>query len=209
MKKIFFTLMSLLGSVGAVKWGDGAIFWIGFGILAFASLTLFVILTWGLVKLFQWTKTLALYNILSITTLCILTIKGVIGVNVGLATTIPLAAIFSLILLRLIGTHAQTSVIWGEIFSWLTGYKIKNFIKVENNDGNKLKEVTMVKVDEVVDKKEERDNIIAVLVKLEFKNKDAKEAANYAIQEKPNSTTEEKVKCALNYLHSDKVLETM
>ena len=203
MRKILFGIVSTAGSIGAVKWGIGTIFWVGFGILCFIGLVLFILITWGLVKLFKWSITIALYDILTIATISTLTARGLVSLNWYFATTLPLTVCFSLIIIRFIAYHAQTSVIWSEIFSWITGYKI-HYIYQDKKQERKIAPINNAKT-EITDKA----NIISALTNWGYSKQEAKRGAEYALEESPEALLEEKVICALNYIKSDKVLENM
>lgn len=204
MGKLLFGVLLIISSIAMVLWTNGILFWVGVSVLSLAGLIIFSLITAVFVKTIKWNMTLVLYLSLAVTSLIILIGKGVVNSLTGIYVIVPLSAMFMLFMIRSIASKAQTSVIFSEIFSWLTGYKIKGFIKVDK----KNKSSKVVSKDDVIEDKEVLDNIVAVLTSdtLKFKTKEAKLAAIYAVENCPDGDNEEQVKCALSYLASKKLV---
>lgn len=207
MGKLLFGVLLIISSIAMVLWTNGILFWVGVSVLSLAGLIIFSLITAVFVKTIKWNMTLVLYTGLAIMAMVILVNKGMVNNNTGFYAIIPLSAMFMLFLIRSIAYVAQTSLIFSEIFSWLTGYKIKGFIKVSK----KNKEAKVVSRDEVIGDKEMLDNIVAPLIALGYKTKEAKLAAVYAVENCPDGDNEEQlneeqVKCALSYLASKKLV---
>lgn len=106
----------------------------------------------------------------------------VIGVAVGLFLTI--------FTLRKIGVLAQTSTIFGEVFGFLTGYKVKAYVARQS----------IISKDDMDDEHADRQNIVLILnQQLGFSKRESRELAEYAIEHAPNASIEDKVKSALQY----------
>jgi Holliday junction resolvasome RuvABC DNA-binding subunit len=89
----------------------------------------------------------------------------------------------------------------GEIFRWITGFKItknEQATKVVNLNKNKTK---------TVEQNPDANDVLKSLTGLGYGKQEAQEAMKYAIEEKPDANLEDKVKCALLYLGSDSVLK--
>ena len=92
-------------------------------------------------------------------------------------------------LLRNLGKWAQKSVMFGEMFSFITSYKIKSYLEKDR----------IIPVEDKLDLEKERGDLIATLINLDYSPKDSKQMADYAMKEIPNANIEDKLKRALQF----------
>ena len=105
------------------------------------------------------------------------------GLGIGL--------LFGITCIRWLGKKAETSLIIGEIFGFFTNYKLKTFIERETIVTKETKRI----------EHDDYDNIVQVLVdQMKFVRKEAKEAAQYVIDNFPTEIPlEDKIREALRY----------
>lgn len=109
-------------------------------------------------------------------------ISYAIGISVGLLLTV--------FLLRKVGVLAQTSTIFGEIFGFITGYQVKAYIARQS----------IISKAEKDGEHADHHNIILILnQQLGFSKREARKLADYAIENMPDASIEDKVKGALQY----------
>lgn len=170
-------------------------FWMYLGIVVGAILGIGIVV-W-LMKLtarfIGWAMSSALYTTLALTIVGLLIWNDVIPAFAGYVTAILLSAFLVLSIVRNISRWAQSSIIGGEIFSFISNYKIRSYILGNN----------------VIDKEtaytynEDYHNIITILRGLKYTKIESQDAARYAVTNTyVNQSIEDKVRIALNYLAS-------
>jgi hypothetical protein len=110
---------------------------------------------------------------------------------IGFATGLGLGTIFIWLLFRRLGKWAQTSLIGGAFFSFVSAYKISTYPLTREPSERDAKTVYNT----------DYKSIVLVLKEQGFPATKAKEAANYAITQVPNELPlEEKIREALRFL---------
>ena len=97
------------------------------------------------------------------------------------------------LIIRKLGRLAEKSVIASEVFSFLSGYRIKSYIVRDS----------LMERDTKLAYDAEYKNIILILKSnYGFTKTESHEAIQYAIEEKPDASIEDKIRVALQYLDS-------
>ena len=212
MKKIIYLVLA-----GLVIWGISA--WVSVtnssgwkvagliigGILAVALVAL---LFKAIIQFIKWAFTSCVYLTFATATIVLLTIKSVIPMVWGMSLSVLFAWLLAVMVIRYIGNRSQSSAIMGEIFGWLTGFGITKTDKLKVAKSKSVKE----RVPEPEEKENENacdEDVYKALLGMNYSVKEAKEAYNYAMEQQPDGDWEEKVKCALAYLGSNKVLSSI
>lgn len=125
---------------------------------------------------------------------------GKINAFVGYATGMVFGIALFWVFFRKLAGWAQRSMLFGEVFQFTSGYKIRSYLTKD----------TLIPKETAVTLNVDFKNLTLILrEQLGYPASDAKEAAAYAIEEtKADDTIEEKVKKALSYLdteHGEKV----
>ena len=122
---------------------------------------------------------------------------GVISGLFGVLSGVILGVLHLWFFVRWLGNKSQKSLLLGEVFSYVTNYQISGFIK------ETVKEITLETKEDLYDEAHDRKNIVAILKELGYKTKEAKEAANYAIENTNHNTIfDDKVVLAIKYFGS-------
>jgi len=115
---------------------------------------------------------------------------SVINSLAGYIAGFVIAGGLTFLLYRRIGKSAQRSMVWGELFTFLTGYEVRAVIHRN----------TVVDKEERQNEKAEFNNIVVVLKdNYQLKAKEAKEAATYALNNAGDAPLEEKIRLAFQY----------
>jgi hypothetical protein len=205
MKKLFLIVLIGLSIWGLITWVDfsqhsnwyyaGLI--IG-GILALAVVTVMIKIIFRFVK---WMFTSCLYLSLVTATLVILTNTSVIPVLAGTVSCIVSGGLLTVMIIRRIASKTQTSSFCDNLFTWVTGYRVHTVQSVKEKVASKptASKATIENPD--------RENLEEVLKVMGFSYTEIKESSDYAIEQKPDASLEDKVKCALEYINSNKLLK--
>ncbi len=200
MKLIISLITLAFGFWGLLTWqvfvNHPNWFWGGLAIFGVLALGVAVWVARKVAKFIGWSFSNCIYLCVAIIILGVLSFKSIIPSFAGVISAVLLSGLFVVTVIRIISSKAHTSLIWAEVFVWLTGYKLRNII--QDNE--------LVKVEKAVKEKSNRETIVGALRQLEYLKKDSEEAADHAIEEMPDETIENQVKCALNYLSSESVL---
>ncbi len=109
----------------------------------------------------------------------------------GFATGSLLGITLYWLLMRQLAAKAHSSVILGELFSWLSNYKIRSYMQRK----------AIVERTEALETEQDIKNLMLVLTEqMGYTNKQAKEAANHVRESYPDASMSEKITKALNYL---------
>ena len=195
MKRILPTIAVFLSSAIAGLWGFAQehtlIAYIALGIAGFILL---YALSW-LIKILWRLIGKSLTSLVFMTALAGICftlswhklINPLAGLCVGLITGLAIA----ILLIRMVGSKAQYSIIFGEIFAFLTSYMVKAYIKRE----------TIQTAEDVEAENNDYKNIVLVLSnQMGYTKQQAKLAADYVMQTLPlKSSLEEKIKQALQF----------
>jgi hypothetical protein len=110
---------------------------------------------------------------------------------VGYYAGLALGACLLIICLRTLGKRAQTSTIFGEVFSFITGYQLRAYID---------RQTIISKEDKAIVNNDYKNIILILNQQMGYTKKEAKELAEYAIENTPlESSIEDKIKQALQY----------
>lgn len=124
---------------------------------------------------------------------------GKINAFVGYATGMVFGIAFFWVFFRKLAGWAQRSMLFGEVFQFTSGYKIRSYLTKE----------TLVPKEVAMTLNVDFKNITLLLrEQMGYPATEAKEAAAYAIEEtSADATIEEKVKAALKYMDGEHVVE--
>lgn len=124
-------------------------------------------------------------------TITILTAQGIISIAIAYPAGIAIGFMLSIAIIRAVAKRAETSFLFGDMFSWATGYEIRAYIR---ND------VLTAKQDAVSDHNDFK-NISHILQRsLGLSKNDAEKAAEYAVMITPtNAPIEDKIQSALQF----------
>jgi hypothetical protein len=140
-----------------------------------------------------WAMTSALYLASAITIMGLLAWYEVIPTFAGVMASFGLSILLVVMIIRKLANWAQKSVVGSEVFSWVSGYEIKNIIQKDK----------ILDKDTVIELNAEIKNLIAVLRGLQYNKTDAKEAAIYVVQQYPQEPMDSKIIRAVQYLSPD------
>jgi hypothetical protein len=201
MKYIIALLALGIGIWGLVTWEiftkHPNWFYGGLVVLGLLVLGIAVWVAKKLAKFIGWSFTSSVYLVVVMIILGLLAHYDKIPSMASLIGGVILGGLLAVMIIRRIAFKADKSLYWGEIFAWVTGYKLHYVMQDE-----KIMEVEIATKDKIA-----MENIIGALTTLQYSKKESKEAANYALEEIPNGKLAEQVKCALNFLHSEEVLD--
>lgn len=143
--------------------------------------------------------TAIIFTALCLTALGFLSANDIVNAIVTFSVGVPLSSILFCMVLRKLGKTAEKSIIASEIFSFITNYSIKSVIADNNIVSKEIK----------VGSDNDFKNIILVLhSEMGFTKKEAKTAAEFAMEQLPDAPVQEKIKKALQYLdESSKEIE--
>lgn len=162
--------------------------------ILFGSMVALALIVWGtrwLAKFVGKSIISLLYILSAIVIVGILSWKHIINTPIGYCFGIVLGGLLIIVLFRKIASKAQKSVFIGDIFAFVSGYKIHSYIE-DNYLIDKSKRIT-----ENIDFR----NLQAVLNSLGYTNKESKDGSLYAIKVcNLDASMEEKIKSALSYL---------
>lgn len=157
------------------------------------SLLALSLLAWvikWLCKLIGKNITSALFLTLASATLVILAVYGIINSLTSIISGTVLGILLITVFIRWLSKLAQKSMMFGEVFSFFTGYELKGFIEHK----------TLVSKESKVSEDNEYKNIVAVLKSSGLSSGEAKSAANYALSmTDEDDSLEEKIKLAFQY----------
>lgn len=195
--------------VGIASWGMMAsaelikhpvLFYTGLIIAGILGLGLVVWATKHFARFIGWSMSSCVYLILALATLGTLGFYKLIPAGVGIVSTMVLSVLLSVMIIRRVGSKAQTSLFWGSVFAFITGYKIRSLINISKD------KVNIVSVEKATNDDVDRENVKQALRSLGFSKQEANEATDYAMENKPDGSLAEKVQCALTYINSNNVL---
>lgn len=143
--------------------------------------------------------TAIIFASLCLTALGFLSANAIVSSIVTFSIGVPLSSILFCLVLRKIGKTAEKSIIASEIFSFITNYRIKSVIADKNIVAKEVK----------LGNDNDFKNIILVLhSEMGFTKKEAKTAAEFAMEQLPDAPVQDKIKKALQYLdESSKEIE--
>lgn len=180
----------IAAGVGAIQ-EHPAIMWGG---MIVGSLLVIAVILWLIKKsgraIFT-TLTSSLFLIAAAVACGFLAYNGVINSMAGYISGFLIACSLTFVLYRRIGKSAQRSMVWGELFTFLTGYEVRAVIHRN----------TVVDKEERQNEKAEFNNIVVVLKdSYQLKATEAKEAAAYALNHaNGDAPLEEKIRLAFQY----------
>jgi hypothetical protein len=195
MKHIITTITLAIATIAAFIAGEvqqhPALLYAGVilgGLFALAVLTRILGWSWRFLQKSITTKLFALGLVI---VCALIAYHGIVNPIVGYGAGVSIGILLSFSLVRSVSKHAHNSMIFGEVFSFLTGYQVKNYI---------ARQTIVPKEDKEADSND-RQNIILVLhQEFGFTKSEAKQAADYAVSQTPlNAELEEKIKTALQY----------
>jgi len=168
-----------------------ALFLTGVIIGGFILLALAVYLTkkfWGMIG---WSLSSALFILAALVTIGLLSYFNVIPAIAGFGAGTFLGAALSLLGIRQLAKKAHVSVFFGEIFAWISAYKIRSYVEHRN----------IIDRDKKLTEGEDSKNLALILTdQWEFTKAEAKEAIAHIKEKMPYATMEEKVIEALAFL---------
>lgn len=175
MRRIIAPVLTAIGSIvttiiGAIQ-NNPILIHVGIIIGGFLTLCL---LTWAIKKLFSLVKvnlSSSIFLTLVSITLFVLAWYGFINTMTALSGGIVVGLLMLLTFVRFISRHAQSSMFFGEIFSFFTGYQVRAFIERKS----------IISKESRTEEHNDYKNIIAVLRSSGLGSHEAKSAADYAI----------------------------
>lgn len=121
-----------------------------------------------------------------------LTFNGLVQPILSFFIGIGLGMLMLFVIFRKLANLAQRSMVFGEAFSFISGYGVRAFIERERK--------TMITKESKTLEDNDSKNIIALLKDMGFSYKEAKDRAGFAIaQTKVETPLEDKVEIALRY----------
>jgi hypothetical protein len=193
MKNILITIALLIGTILTTAFTKiqqhPALFYTVIIVVGFLSLALVIMVLKRILHTIQVSLISTLFISTATIILIVLAHYKVLNSIVGVLTGITAGFLMAVSLLRNLGRWAQKSVMFGEVFSFITSYRVKGYI-----DGNRI-----IPEEDKLNFDKERGDLIAILMNLKYSSKEAKERADYAFAEVPNANFEDKVKRALQY----------
>lgn len=186
----------LLGIVSMIMAGIGQaqnfpmLIYIGVGLGGFLVLSLVVYLINFLFRLLGTNISSFLFMSAICAIAGILIWHGFVNPIISYGMGIAIGLIITVFALRKIGKVAQSSTIFGELFGFVTGYKVKAYVTRNS----------IISADAKESDTAEYKNIILILhQQLGFPKRKARELADYAITEVPDAPIEQKIEKALQY----------
>lgn len=185
--------------IGLISWAVAACvdftqhtnwYYAGLIIGGIITLALVVVMIKAIFRFFKFIFTNTLYLSLATIVIGFLTFKSVLPVQIGIVSCVVTSILLTLAVVRGIARKAQTSKLFNELFSWVTGYRIE-----------------LTKEEKVIKTKESKDDdVYDALIAMRYSKQEARQASDYANDEKPDADLEDRVKCALTFIGSNKVL---
>lgn len=119
-----------------------------------------------------------------------LTIQSILPAYIGYALGFSIGIVMLLIIIRKIARASHNSIIFGEVFSFVSGYKVKSYI--DNN--------SIIPKEQKLNDRSDYCNITLILnQELGLNKKEAELAAKHAVIELPKAPLEDKLQAALQY----------
>lgn len=182
---VFVVSYSLMAIAALNGWQAVKLIFLGFA----AAVTLAIVLQ--VVKLFgffvKWSMASVLYCLAGLAVIGWLAYIGEISGFVSYIFTTIFAGALILLIVRRIAKKAQKSVIMGEIFAFVSDYKIRLY----------LKDTELQEKETAINLRKDEKNLYVILADLGFSKAVAREAAAAAISEMPHASLEDKTKAAL------------
>lgn len=195
MKRLLTIALIIIGSIIFTAWGKAqenpAILYTGLAIGILLTLVLTVYLIKTLLKLTKYSFASLLFVLLSGIILYALSRQNVITPVISYFTGIALGVLLLLVIMRWIARKSHTSLLFGEVFAFATGYQVKAFVRHDRIAGK----------DECESENNDIKNIILVLhQQFGYSRKEAEAAAEYAVNETEMSAPlEDKIYKAAQY----------
>jgi hypothetical protein len=200
MKKILALIILGIGSWGLMTWAElqqhPTMFYIGLTIAGILGLGFLVWAFKHIAKFIGWSLSSVIYLVLAIATLTTLGFYNILPAGIGVVSSTILGVILTIMGIRRLASKAQTNLFWSDVFAWLTGYRLRNLIQNEE-----LSTIVKVKED-----KSDKETILGALHSLGYKKAESEEATDCVIAEHLNDNVKDKVKYALEYLNSKKIV---
>ncbi len=195
MRRVLTFIALAITSLIITAWGEiqqhPAVMYAGIIIGGFIGLAIVVFIIKWLWRLIGKSLTSTLFLLLSGAIIYTLAWHEILSPVISLVLGVSVGFMLLLVLIRSLGKYAQTSMIFGEIFSFFTGYQLKSYLTRESIMSAEEREV----------ERNDYKNIQVILVQnLGFDKKEAKEAAAYVIENTPlEASIEDKIQTALKY----------
>lgn len=195
MKKVFWLILISIASYVSMVVGRmndyPILVYLGVAIGCALALGLVVWLLKMTAKFVGWATTSLLYLFMALVIMGFLVWYDVVPAFVCYIMGVVFSACLALTFIRRLARWAQKSMVGGEIFSFLSNYQIRSFIKDD----------TLIPKETQVNLSLDYKNIIVVLKDLGFNTSSAKDAATYVVSELPaNASFEDRVREAIKYL---------
>lgn len=117
--------------------------------------------------------------------------QGVINAIISFGVGIIIGLLLTLVLIRRLSNKAHTSMIFGELFTFITNYQVRAYVSKD-----RIKD----KADREVETNDTANIILILKNQMGYSKSEAREAAEYAIVECPiNAPIEDKIQTALAY----------
>src|SRR4030042_6901088 len=169
-----FVIAFIISLIGSFQENQVLIYG-GVALAGFLILSIALYLFKFLAKLIGKSLSSSLYLCALAAIVALLSIHSLISPVIALSSGAVIGIMMILITIRVLGRKALTSVIFGEVFGFLTGYQLKAYIARRTILTDEQKSI------ETNDYK----NIILVLKEMGFKKEEQKELARFAVDESP------------------------
>jgi hypothetical protein len=195
MKRILRIIAVIIGALIFTVWGNiqehPAIMYIGIIIGCFLGIALTAFIFKSLWKLIGVSITSIFFLVLISGILFTLSWHGIINSALSYGIGIIIGLLLILIVIRWLASKSYNSILFGEIFGFITGYKLKAFVSKGKLDTK----------ENLVSENNDYNNIKLILIKqMGFSKKEAIEATDYAVENVPlDASIEDKIKQALQY----------
>lgn len=192
MKRAITFIIIFTASLLFVFWGQNpGITYAGIIIAGFLGLALFAYMIKSLWKLIGKSFTSAIFILLIAVIAYTLSWHGIISGVITYTAGIFIGTGLTLLLVRWIARFAHNSTLFGELFSFLTGYKVKAFVVRQN---------IMPKEDMEIEKADHANIILILKQQMGYTAKEAKLRADHAIEETlAGDPLEDKILKAIQY----------
>lgn len=195
MKRILMLVLAAVASYAAMVIGKlqehPVLLYLGMTLAAMLVLGLMVWLAKLVARFIGWAMTSAVYLTAGLGIVGLLSWNDLIPNIIGYSVAMVFSTALCLVFIRRLARWAQKSLLWGEVFSFVSNYQLKSYI---NRD-------KIVDRETAITYNVDYKNIVVVLRSMDIGKEEAKEAAVYAIEQAPaEQPIEAKIKLALKYI---------
>lgn len=203
MRKVLAGLGVLVGSYISciVGWANDNPFWAWLGLIVAGMLAL-ALLVWIATKIAEclgWALTNALYLVVALSVTGLLAWHAIVPAFVGYSLGALFGVCLFLTMFRMVGRNAQYSIMIGEVFSFLSAYRIRSYLTHESED----RPPTLIDKRTAINITVDMKNLVLVLKELGYTNTIARDVAGHTLSTvEPGTSFEDKVRAALAYIGS-------